>query len=90
MNPALTDFSISFFSSSADPIHISSFLSSVTHIGSGVPQNRERERFQSTRFSSHFPNLPVPVDFGFQFIVLFSSIILSRKAVVRMNHASSG
>ena len=90
MNPALIDFSISAFSSVAEPMHFSSFLSSVIQIGRGVPQYLERERFQSTRFSSHLPNLPVPVDGGFQLMVLLSSIIRSRKAVVRMNHESSG
>ena len=62
----------------------------MAHTGSGVPQKRERERFQSTRPSSHLPKRPVPVDSGFQRIVLLSSIIRSRSAVVRMNQESSG
>ena len=71
-------------------MHFSSERSSVAQIGSGVPQKRERERFQSLRFSSHLPKRPVPVDSGFQRIVRFSSIMRSLQAVVRMNHESSG
>ena len=59
-------------------------------MGSGVPQKRERDRFQSTRPSSHLPKRPDPVDSGFQWIVRLSSIMRSRSAVVRMNHESSG
>ena len=59
-------------------------------MGSGVPQYLDRDRFQSTRFSSHLPKRPVPVLSGFQLIVLLRSIYLSRSAVVRMNHESSG
>ncbi len=90
MNPAATDFSISAISSATEPMHLSSERSSVAQIGSGVPQNRERERFQSLRFSSHLPKRPVPVDSGFQRIVPFSSIMRSLSAVVRMNHESRG
>ena len=71
-------------------MQISCFPSSVLQIGKGVPQNLERLRFQSTRFSSQFPNLPVPVDSGFQLMVLFRLIILSLYAVVRMNQESRG
>ena len=62
----------------------------MAHTGSGVPQKRERDRFQSTSPSSHLPKRPVPVDSGIQRIVRLSSIIRSRSAVVRMNHESSG
>ena len=58
--------------------------------GSGVPQNLDLERFQSTRFSSQLPKRPVPVAAGFQLIVLLSSIIRSLKAVVLINQLSSG
>ena len=40
--------------------------------GRGVPQKRERLRFQSTRFSSQFPKRPIPVDSGFQLMVWFN------------------
>ncbi len=90
MNPASTDFLVSSCNSATDPMHLISFLSSDIHIGKGVPQYLERDKFQSTRFSSHLPNRPVPVDAGFQLIVLFSSIILSFMAVVLINHESIG
>src|SRR5438105_6659201 len=83
-------FSISDFSSSIEPIQISSLPSLVLQIGSGVPQKRERDKFQSTRFSNQFPKRPVPVLSGFQLMVLFNSTNLSLHAVVLMNHASSG
>ena len=84
------DLSISAISSATEPMHFSSAWSSVAHTGSGVPQKRERDRFQSTSPSSHLPKRPDPVDSGRQRMVLFSSIIRSRRAVVRMNHESSG
>src|ERR1035438_7429915 len=90
INPATTDLSISDFSCSTEPMQISCVPSCERQIGRGVPQKRERDRFQSTRFSSQFPNRPVPVDSGFQLIVLFSSIIRSLCAVVFMNHESRG
>ena len=90
MTPAATAFSASARSSATEPMHLSSERSSVAHIGSGVPQKRERERFQSTSPSSHFPKRPVPVEAGFQSMVSLSSMSLSRRAVVRMNHESSG
>ena len=71
-------------------MHFSSLWSSVAQIGSGVPQYRERDRFQSTRFSSHLPKRPEPVLAGFQLIVSFSAISRSLTAVVLMNHESSG
>ena len=71
-------------------MQISSRVSLLRQMGSGVPQKRERERFQSFRFSSHLPNRPEPFVSGFQLMVLFSYTILSLQAVERMNHESSG
>ena len=71
-------------------MQISSLPSSVRQIGSGVPQKRLRLRFQSWMFSSHWPKRPVPVDSGFQVIVLFRATISSFTAVVLMNQASRG
>src|SRR5699024_43581 len=88
--PESMAFCISSLSSSIEPMHSSWLPSSVRQIGSGVPQYLERERFQSTRFSNQFPNLPVPVDSGFQLIVLFSATSLSFTAVVLMNQLSKG
>ena len=68
---------ISFLSSLIDPITKVSLESDVFHIGRGIPQNLDLERFQSFAFKSQFPNLPSPVDFGFQLIVLFKSTNLS-------------
>ena len=65
-------------------------LSLSDHMGNGVPQNRERDKFQSCKFSSQLPKRPSPVDFGFQLIVLFSSINFSLAAVVWINHERSG
>ncbi len=70
-------------------MHISS-PSSERQMGSGVPQKRERDRFQSFRLSSQLPKRPVPVDSGCQLMVLFSSDIRSFLAVLLMNHESSG
>src|SRR6185437_2473296 len=88
--PLFTATATASFNSCIDPIHFSSVPFSSRQIGSGVPQKRERERFQSTRFSSQLPKRPVPVDSGFQLMVLFSSTILSFTAVVRINQLSSG
>src|SRR5882762_4294036 len=88
--PALTDLAISAFNSSIDPMQISSLLSFVLQIGKGVPQKRDLDKFQSTRFSSQLPNRPVPVDSGFQLIDLFNSTMRSLRAVVLMNHESRG
>ena len=84
------DFSISASNSAIEPMHFSSLPSEVLQIGRGVPQNRERLKFQSTRFSSQFPKRPVPVASGFQLMVLLSSTILSLKAVVLINQDSKG
>lgn len=61
-----------FFNNS---IHCSSLLSSVR--GSSESPITGTTQIQSFRFSSHLPKRPVPVDSGFQLIVLFSSIIRS-------------
>src|SRR5882672_5211914 len=77
IRPALTDLSTSRLSSSSEPMQISSLPDRLLQIGKGVPQKRDLDKFQSTRFSSQLPNLPVPVDSGFQFTVLFNSTIRS-------------
>ena len=82
--------SIHSFNSAIDPITFISFPSSVIQTGRGTPQNLERERFQSFAFDSQFPNRPSPVDLGFQFIFLFSELILSRTFVIFMNQDSKG
>ena len=56
------------FNSSIDPIIRVSSPSSVRQIGSGMPQKRERDRFQSLALASQFPKRPSPVDLGFQLI----------------------
>ena len=90
MKPLDTEFSISFFNSSALPITICSALSSLVQIGIGIPQKRERDRFQSFKFSNQLPKRPVPVASGFQLMVLFNSIIRSLAAVDLINHESNG
>src|SRR5690606_26079489 len=90
ITPLETLSSASFTSSSTEPTHTSCLPSRLLQMGRGVPQNRERDKFQSTRFSSQLPNRPVPVDSGFQFMVLLSATILSFRAVVLINHESSG
>ena len=71
-------------------MHFSAVPSSSRQMGSGVPQKRERERFQSFRFSSQLPKRPEPVDSGCQPMVLLSYTMRSFFAVERMNHESSG
>ena len=61
-----------------------------TQMGSGVPQKRERDSAQSTLFSSHCPNRPVPMPSGCQLMVRFRSTIRSLTSVVRMNQLSTG
>ena len=90
MNPAATDFSISAVSSSIEPMIISSVPVSFLHIGNGIPQKRERDKFQSFAFASQLPNLPSPVDLGFQLIDLFNSCIRSLNSVTFMNQLSNG
>ena len=75
---------------SDDTSFTSSSPSSVLQIGIGIPQKRERDKFQSLALDSQFPNLPVPVDFGFQLMVLFSSTMRSLALVTLMNQESSG
>ena len=77
ISPTAIDFSISVFNCSTELIHISALPSSVLQIGIGIPQKRERDKFQSTKFSNQFPKRPLPVDFGFQLMVLLSSTILA-------------
>ena len=72
-----------------EPMHFSWRFSS-RQMGSGVPQKRERERFQSLRFSSQLPKRPVPVDSGCQWMVLLRATISCFFAVSRMNHESRG
>ena len=88
--PASIDFSIALYSSSTEPMITSSLLSSVLHIGNGIPQYLERERFQSLAFFNQFPKRPSPVDFGFQLIVSFRSNILSFISVTLINQESNG
>ena len=89
ITPAATAFSISLYSSSTDPMHFSLRLSS-RQIGNGVPQKRERLKFQSLRFSNQLPKRPVPVDSGCQLMVLLSSTIRAFAAVSFINQLSSG
>ena len=77
IKPFERELAISSFNSAIEPMHFSSNPSSVLQIGRGVPQNLERLRFQSTKFSNQLPNLPIPVASGFQLIVLFNSTSLS-------------
>jgi len=52
-------------SSFIEPMMVVSFPSSVRQMGNGIPQKRDRERFQSFALASQFPKRPSPVDFGF-------------------------
>ena len=90
MFPSLIDILISFISSSTDPIILYSELSSLVHIGRGTPQNLDLERFQSFADFNQFPNLPSPVELGFQLISLFRLNILSDKSLTLINHDSMG
>src|SRR6056300_892451 len=90
MIPAAIAFSISSFSWAALSIHRCSSPSSVLQIGNGIPQKRERLRFQSLRFSNQFPKRPVPVEAGFQLMVLFNAIIWSFFSVDLINQLSNG
>ena len=90
MKPALIDFSIAPINSSIDPIMTVSFPSSVRQMGNGIPQKRERERFQSLALASQFPKRPSPVDFGFQLIWLLCATILSLTLVTLINQESKG
>ena len=90
MNPKLIDLAISLFNSSTDPIIMVSFESLVLQIGRGIPQNLDLERFQSLAFESQLPNLPSPVDLGFQLIVWFSSFNRLFFSVTLINQESNG
>ncbi len=90
IRPAFTDSCIADLSSSTDPMMRSSFPSSVLQIGSGIPQYRERERFQSLALESQFPNLPSPVAFGFQLMLWLSSNMRSLTSVTLINQESNG
>ena len=90
ITPASTARFISDFNSSTEPIKISSLPSSVLQIGNGIPQKRERDKFQSLAFFNQFPKRPVPVDSGFQLIVLFNSCIRSFTSVTLINQESNG
>ena len=90
MCPILIEKAISFFNSPTEPTHKTSAPSSLLHIGIGIPQNLDLERFQSFAFSSQFPNLPLPVDAGFQLIFLFNSTMFFLKAETFTNQESRG
>ena len=62
----------------------------VLQIGRGIPQYRDRERFQSLAVESQFPKRPSPVAFGFQLISWLSSYIRSRTSVTLINQESRG
>ena len=73
-----------------DPITFVSDPSSDFHMGKGIPQNLDLERFQSFALFSQLPNLPSPVDFGFQLILLFKAINSSLFSVTLINHEFKG
>ena len=62
---------------------------SQTQMGSGVPQYRLRDRFQSMRLSSQFPMRPSRMCAGCQSTLRLLAISRSLTAVVRMNHEST-
>ena len=88
--PFFIDILISLISSSTDPNILYSEFSSFTQIGKGTPQNLDLERFQSFADLSQFPNLPSPVELGFQLIFLLRLYILSVKSLTLINHDSIG
>ena len=90
IKPKEIDLVISFFSSSTEPIIIVSFESSVLQIGRGIPQNLDLERFQSFALESQLPNLPSPVDLGFQLIDPLSFVKTSLFSVTLINQESRG
>ena len=90
MSPASTARSTSTLSSSMEPITLVSDLSSVRQIGRGIPQKRERDKFQSLALASQFPKRPSPVDFGFQLILLFRATNCSFLSLTFTNQESSG
>ena len=90
INPASIERSMAVTNSSTEPMMILSFPSSVRQIGKGIPQKRERDKFQSLALASQFPKRPSPVDFGFQLILLLFATILSRTSVTLINQESKG
>ena len=90
IKPFETDFFISFFNSAIDPIMIVSFESEDFQIGRGIPQNLDLDKFQSFALANQLPNLPSPVDLGFQLIDLLSSTNRSFFSVTFINHESKG
>ena len=73
-----------------EPITLTIDLSSEHHMGNGIPQKRDLDKFQSFAFASQFPKRPSPVDFGFQLIVLLRETISFRTSVTLMNQESRG
>ena len=71
-------------------MHNCSLPSSVLQIGNGIPQKRERDKFQSLALANQLPKRPSPVDLGFQFMVVFNSCILPFTSVTLMNQESNG
>ena len=90
MNPFSIEFSISRIKSFTDPIIFCSLPFSVVHIGSGIPQNLDLDKFQSFAFCSQLPNLPSPVALGFQLILELLLIKDSLFSVTFTNHEFSG
>ena len=88
--PIFKEISIASHNSFSDPITFVSFPSELLQIGNGIPQNLDRERFQSFALLSQFPNLPSPVAFGFQFISLFRAVMFSLTSLILMNQESRG
>ena len=88
--PASTAFAISAFNSLTEPMQISSLPSSVLQIGKGIPQYLDLDKFQSFAFANQFPKRPVPVDSGFQLMVLFNPCMRSFTSVTFINQESNG
>ena len=75
----------SSLSSWREPMQVRWFASQ-RQTGSGVPQNRSRDRAQSTLFSSHSPKRPSRMWPGCQSIPWFSSIMRGATCDVAMYH----
>ena len=90
MSPASMARSTSILSSSIEPITFVSVLSLERQIGRGIPQNRDRDKFQSLALASQFPKRPSPVDFGFQLMELFRATSCSFLSLTFTNQESSG
>ena len=65
-------------------------LSLEDHMGNGIPQNLERDKFQSLAFISQLLNRFSPADFGFQLIDLFKLTILSWALSILINQEFKG